>query len=119
MFTTRTIILCALLCGAISYAQKQITPADAKQHEGELATVCGYVASVHTASRSRGEPTFINLDRPYPNQVFTALVWGDDRGRVAIPRNGERVCVTGTVADYRGVPEIVVHDSAHITAPQR
>ena len=24
----------------------------------------------------------INLDRPYPNQVFTLLIWGEDRDQV-------------------------------------
>ena len=68
-------IAAMLLWASIAQAQT-LTATQAKAHEGENATVCGTVASEHTATRSRGEPTFINLDAPYPNQVFTILVWG-------------------------------------------
>jgi len=40
-------------------------------------TVCGEVASTHYAVRSRGNPTFINLDKAYPNQIFC----GSDLGK--------------------------------------
>jgi hypothetical protein len=35
--------------------------------------------SVHFWARIKGEPTFLNLNRPYPNQIFKILVWGEDR----------------------------------------
>lgn len=95
---------------------QSIKAADAKAHVGENATVCGIVASEHTASSSRGEPTFINLDSPYPDQIFTILVWGDDRKNVGeLPRLKSRVCATGLIKDYRGVPEIVVRSSGQFS----
>ncbi len=95
---------------------QSIKAADAKTHIGENATVCGIVASEHTATNSRGEPTFINLDSAYPNQVFTILVWGDDRKAVgALPRDGSHVCATGLIKDYRGVPEIVVRSTGQFS----
>jgi hypothetical protein len=42
------------------------------------ATVCGKVVSTHYAKSSKGEPTFLNLDEAYPNEVFTILIWGPD-----------------------------------------
>jgi hypothetical protein len=93
-----------------------ITASQAKAHEGESATVCGTVASEHTAMRSRGEPTFIDLGSAYPNQVFTILVWGDDRANVGdLPRKGARACATGLIKDYRGVPEIVVRSGEQLS----
>lgn len=93
-----------------------ITAAEAKNHVGEQATVCGKVASERTATSSRGEPTFINLDAVYPNQVFTILVWGSGRKSVGeSPRVGTRVCVSGMVQDYHGVPEIVVRSSGQLS----
>jgi DNA/RNA endonuclease YhcR with UshA esterase domain len=93
-----------------------ISAADAKNHIGEQATVCGRVASEKTAVSSRGEPTFINLDAAYPNQVFTILVWGDDRQNVGeLPRTGAHICATGLIKDYRGVPEIVVRSSGQFS----
>ncbi len=50
-------------------------------------------------------PTFINLDRAYPNQLFTALIWGSDRPKFGDPEvtySGRRICVTGTIGAYRG-----------------
>ena len=110
-------LLFVLLAFALTPAVSQtISAAQAKAHEGENATVCGKVASERTATSSRGEPTFINLDAAYPNQVFTILVWGDDRQKVgALPSEGSRVCATGLITDYRGVPEIVVRSSGQLS----
>jgi hypothetical protein len=58
---TIAFITALLLWASITQAQT-IPAAQAKAHEGEKATVCGIVASERTATSSRGEPTFINLD---------------------------------------------------------
>ncbi len=93
-----------------------ITAADAKNHIGEQATVCGKVAGEKTAAGSRGEPTFINLDAAYPIRVFTILVWGDDRKNVGeLPHVGSHICASGIIQDYRGVPEIVVRSSGQLS----
>ena len=102
---------------ALGYAQKPITTAEAKGRVGEKATVCGEVASVQHAARSRGNPTFINLDRPYPNQIFTVLIWGSDRPKFGDPEEayrGKRICVTGKITDYKGGPEIVAYEHSEI-----
>jgi hypothetical protein len=56
-----------------------ISAADSKNHTGAMVTVCGKSIGERTATSSKGEPTFINLDTPYPNQIFTILIWGEDR----------------------------------------
>src|SRR5262249_30473130 len=94
-----------------------LTAAQAKDHVGEIATVCGVVASATFATRSKGQPTFLNLDKPYPEHIFTALIWGSDRPKFGQPENtykGKRICVTGTIKAYRGVPEIVVTEPGQI-----
>jgi hypothetical protein len=112
---TQLVIVLLLLCSAIVQAQS-LTAVQAKAHEGEKATVCGVVASEKTATSSRGVPTFINLDAAYPNQLFTILVWGDDRKNVGdLPKLGSHVCATGVIQEYRGVPEIVVKNSAQFS----
>jgi hypothetical protein len=45
---------------------KKLTAVEAKDHIGERATVCGRVASTRYAATTRGKPTFLNLDKPYP-----------------------------------------------------
>jgi hypothetical protein len=108
MQAIRLIGVALLVCSPLCTAQT-LTTSQAKAHEGESGTVCGKVAGERTATSSRGEPTFINLDAAYPNQIFTILVWGDDRKNVGeLPHVGARVCATGTIKDYKGVPEIIV-----------
>jgi DNA/RNA endonuclease YhcR with UshA esterase domain len=92
-----------------------ISAQDAKNHIGEQETVCGKVASENAATNSKGSPTFINLDSAYPNQVFTILVWEDDRKNVGeLPHEGERVCATGVIRNYKGSPEIMVKSKAQL-----
>jgi len=99
-------------------AQKKLTAAEAKDHIGETATVCGNVVSTRYAASTKGQPTFLNLDKPYPNQIFTIVIWGSNRGEFGRPEvdyKEKRVCVTGKSGEYRGVPEIVLDDPAQIT----
>ena len=96
-----------------------ISATEASEHVGEHVTVCGRVAAKYTAFTSPGTPTFVSLDRSGPNQVFTILIWHDDRGRVGrVPESG-KVCATGTITAYRGTPEIVVRDAHSWFVPLR
>jgi hypothetical protein len=94
-----------------------LTAAQAKDHIGEKATVCGTVASARYADRTNGQPTFLNLDKPYPDAIFTILIWGSDRGKFGQPEikyANAKVCVTGQISSYRGAPEIIVSDPSQI-----
>jgi hypothetical protein len=95
----------SLLAQVSAGADKTLTASEAKNHIGEKATVCGLVASTHYAAQSKGAPTFINLDKAYPNVIFTILIWGEDlpkfTGKPA-SWEGKRVCATGTISAYRG-----------------
>ena len=110
-------LVIAVLWAALVYAETPITAADAKNHVGEKATVCGAVASTHYATSTRGSPTFINLDKPYPNQIFTILIWGSDRQKFGDPEEayrGKHICVAGKISEYKGVPEIVAYEPSQI-----
>ena len=106
------------VCTAVySQTPHPLTTAEAGKHVGENATVCGLVASAHFAATSRGRPTFLNLDEPYPRQIFTVLIWGSERFRFGTPEraySNKHVCVTGTIASYRGIPEIVANAPSQI-----
>ena len=101
----------------VQAADKGLTATEAKDHVGERATVCGVAATIHYAAQSKGAPTFINLDKPYPNPVFTILIWGEDLTKFDKPASweGQRICATGTISLYRGRPEIVARSSNQIT----
>jgi hypothetical protein len=99
----------------VTAAAMAATPSSkASSKVGSVATICGTVASVYTARRSRGRPTFLDFDAPYPNQDFEVIVWGDEAGAFGSLHafGGHRACATGLVRSYRGIPEIVVR-SAH------
>jgi hypothetical protein len=96
---------------------KKLTTAEAKDHSGDRATVCGKIVSTHYAKSSKGEPTFLNLDEPYPREVFTILIWGSDREKFGVPEDEYkdlRVCVTGKITSYRGRPKIVATERGQI-----
>ena len=113
----------ALIAGALitlcssSYAAETLSTAQAHNHIGEDATVCGLVAGTKYAENVPGSPAFINLDMPYPRQVFTILVWGESRGNFPSPPEATkgRICVSGTISDYNGVAQIIVTEPAQIS----
>src|SRR5277367_4799339 len=111
-------LLTVLLFASVAGAQtNKITAREAQDHVGEVQTVCGKVASTHFAPGSKGQPTFLNLDEPYPKEIFTILFWGSDRPKFGTPESkyrDARVCVTGKIASYRGTPEIIATDPSQI-----
>lgn len=69
------VFLLALPSAGTSAGASQALPtAEARNHIGETATVCGHVASAHYATRSKGTATFINLVEPYPNAPFAIVI---------------------------------------------
>ena len=113
-----TILLTVLVLSfAIAAQSTKITAREAKNHVGEIATVCGKVVSTHFAASSRGQPTFLNLDEPYPKEIFTTLIWGSDRAKFGTPESkyqNMRICVTGKISSYRGTPEIIATEPSQI-----
>ena len=111
------LILISLAAWTTSSASAdKITPAQAKDYVGKQATVCGVVASANFAARSKRQPTFLNLDEPYPRHIFTAVIWIEDRPKFGKPETlkGRRVCVSGLVEDYRGKPQIVLQEAEQL-----
>ena len=114
----RAAMVVALLWAAIAHSQSPISATEAKNHVGERATVCGRVASARYAMKSSGSPTFINLDRAHPHQIFTIVIWGSDRRKFGDPKtsfSGKSVCVNGEITLYRGAAETTVHEPSQIT----
>jgi hypothetical protein len=101
---------------------KKLTTAEAKNHIGEQATVSGKVASGRYAASTPRKPTFLDLDKPYPGQLFTALIWGENRVKFGTPKETYRnknICVTGRIQSYRGESEIIASDPAQLSADSR
>ncbi len=92
------------------------TAKEAWDHVGEDAVVCGRVVSVYYAKRSKGQPTFLNLERPYPNQLFTVIIWGDKRSAFKNIGDftGKRLCFEGTIQSYHERPEMEIDSPSQV-----
>lgn len=116
----RLALLTAALAAVLPLAAQAagIDPTQAAEHVGQTETVCGLVASTRYAFHARGQPTFLNFGHPYPQQAFTAVIWGDHRAGFDAPEKlaGRTVCVTGPIVLYRGKPEVVLQDAAQLQA---
>lgn len=113
--------ICTLVLGTTGASAEEavtISAADASRHVGEYAEVCGQVASAAYLASVGGQPTFLNIERPYPDQVFTVVIWGSSRkqfdGRPENLFDGKSICVTGRIAMHQGTPQIVVDDPEQI-----
>jgi DNA/RNA endonuclease YhcR with UshA esterase domain len=114
----RLIVFWAVVGSPASLAAAELTTQQAASHVGETATVCGTVASANYAVRTSRQPTFLNLDQAYPQQLFTILIWGTDRAKFGSPEvglMGKRVCATGLIESYKGKPEIVATDPRQLS----
>jgi DNA/RNA endonuclease YhcR with UshA esterase domain len=129
VYPSRSALLkAALVCALVTLAllllafapapqHQKLSASEAKDHIGETATVCGDVVSTRYAASTKGQPTFLNLDKAYPNQIFTVLIWGSNRSKFGTPEidyKAKRVCVTGKITEYRGTPEIVTNDPGQL-----
>ena len=106
----------ALLFAFTASAQKVISAADAAKHLNEKVTICEKVFSAKLITPSN--MTFLDLGGFHPNQTLTVVIKGEDRSKFKDAPDeyfkGKNVCVTGTVIDYKGKPEIVVSDPDQI-----
>ena len=94
-----------------------LNPDDAADHVGQNATVCGVVASAKFDGHLKSQPTFLDFGKPYPEQLFTAVIFGTNRAKFGTPETalqGKRVCVSGSIREYRGRPEIILSDPSQL-----
>jgi hypothetical protein len=103
------LLACAPARAQAPAAETPVPAAQAREHIGEVALVCGVVADTHYAQASTGRPTYINFEEPFPNAPFTAIIWGSDLG--SFPYDpamllGMEICVYGEVGRYRGKPQM-------------
>jgi hypothetical protein len=96
-----------------------LTPNEAASHVGETATVCGVVVSTTYAAQAPMAPTFLDIGQPYPNQVFSAIIFDNDRPKFGAPESSLRnklVCVTGEIFLYQGTPKMILRDPSQLSA---
>jgi len=107
-----------IACETNSSGSSVIKAKDAIKYVGDYKTVCGNVVSGTYASSSRGNPTFLNLDKSYPNHYFTIVIWGKNRSNFSSPPENmylyKDICVEGTIETYKGKAQIEVSNTSKI-----
>lgn len=96
----------------------RVSAEEAAQHAGRTGEVCGMVASADHLPQIDGSPTFLNLEQPHPDQLFTAVIWERNRDKWdMVPEDlyaNRRICVTGTIEMHEGTPQIEVREPAQL-----
>lgn len=127
--TIPALLAVALLGGLLLYGQTAtppaLTAAEAKDHIGKKAKVCGRVASARYLDWAAGQPTLLNLDKPLAEQGFRVSIPGWDRERFGEPEvkyKDKTICVTGRITSYEGVLNIVapeqIEEQAEVQAEE-
>lgn len=112
--------LSALAMGQSAPSPTRVAPADAKNHVGETAIVCGKVVDTKTSKYGiggHGKPVTFDLDQPEPNPVFYFVTFGtqpDGPAEAVAAYQGKRVCVTGKIANAEDAPHIMAADRSQI-----
>lgn len=78
--------------------------------------ICGTVVSTRL---TRNGHVFINLDKKFPNQIFTVVIWKDNLLNFSyqphIELQGRKICVEGTIRLSQGTPSMDIQHEKAIT----
>jgi DNA/RNA endonuclease YhcR with UshA esterase domain len=87
--------------------EKIIADSEASKYLGESVAVKGMIANVFRSGKGN---IFLNFEKPYPNQTFSAVIFSKDAGKFGNIQafEGKTVVVTGVVQSYKGKAEIIL-----------
>jgi len=90
----------------------KIGTAEAAKYYDETLVVTGKVVEVSV----RPTITILDLDQPYPNTLFTAVVFPENAGQFGDLQRfkNQNVEISGTVTEYRNKPEIILESPGQI-----
>jgi endonuclease G len=84
-------------------------------NSGKKKEICGTVVSTHL---SKNGHTFINLDKAFPNQIFSLTIWESNAHNFSyvphIELEGRKVCVNGKISEQKGVATMNVENEKSI-----
>jgi len=94
---------------------KVIDACQAGIYYGKEMIVEGKVIATY---RSKSDTVFLNFDKPYPNQCFSAVIFKSNQAYfVGKPEDyylNKTVRIKGKIKDYQGKPEIILENSSQI-----
>jgi micrococcal nuclease len=96
---------------------KVIGVCQAGNYYGKEAIVEGKVADAY---RSKKNNVFLNFEKSYPNQCFSAVIFSSDLQKFGEnPEkyyNQKTLRIRGRIQEYQGKPEIILKDPSQIEA---
>lgn len=101
----------------INLAANTYNTVQAKEFMGQnkRVTVCGTVVGAYT---SKNGHTFLNLDKSFPNHIFTATIFSANKINFSYdPEDalyGKKICVTGKITEYNGTPSMSVENEKSV-----
>jgi len=125
MVAVNNVILCFILGVPVltldrTAKPKEIPAAEAKNHIGETATVCGKVVGTSISKYGAGNlgwPVSLDLDKPEPSPVFIIGTLSPKRLKsldLETAYQGKVICATGKITILRGVPAIITAKPSQI-----
>ncbi|MBT6745011.1 MAG: DNA/RNA non-specific endonuclease [Flavobacteriales bacterium] len=94
----------------------KINTVQSQYYTGSKACVCGTVVATKYSEKSGA--TFLNLDKKFPNQIFSVAIWKDSRANFSyLPENelkGKKVCITGKLEANKGTPTMNISNEKSI-----
>ena len=100
---------------------RYIAAKDAINHVGETVAVCGTVATGVYSRRSQTKNTYLNFDKPFPDNTFTAIIARKNRKHFEYKPEkleGQWICVYGLITSYQGKAEVQVVIPEQIVAKE-
>lgn len=92
-----------------------ISACSAENYYGKEKIIAGKIVSTY---RSKTNTVFLNFEKPYPNQCFTAVIFSSDQYKfVGYPEKyyeDKTVRIRGEIKEYQGKPEIILKDPSQI-----
>lgn len=92
--------------------RKEITTKEVNDYINKTVTVKGYVAEVVL----RPKVNYLNFDKKYPDNTFTAVIFPDDMYKFEdlMKYQNKNVKVTGRISLYKGKPQIVINSTSQL-----
>lgn len=103
---------------AKDFGKGKLNTVQAQEHVGEYTTVCGNVVGIKVMENGKSDPMYINLDKKFPEQSFTVVIYGETRKSFSFDPEAtlmnKTICVKGKIGQYKDVPQIIVSKESQI-----
>lgn len=107
-----------LSIASICFSQTEVNATTIKDHIGDSVKYCGKVVTARLMEKMNNAPAFLNIDGAYPNQVFTVVIWKQEREKFAEKPEAfylnKNVCIYGKVELFREQMQVVLRSESQI-----